>query len=344
VTELRWGLLAAGTIAAHFAAGVDESKHGTLAAVAARDGGRAREFATRFEIPKAYGSYEDLLADPDVDAVYVSTPHALHKQWAIAAAEAGKHVLSEKPMATRYEEAVDFINACDAAGVRLFVVKQNRGNPPLRLLKRAITQGRFGRINLVTVNLFWRREQSYYDSAAWRGTWEYDGGAFMNQAIHYFDLLTWLVGPIESVHAYTATLGRAIEVEDTGVLGVKWRNGALGSLNVTMLTHPSDLEGSITVLGDNGTVRVGGVALNRIESWQFAEPHADDAEVVKADYAPESVYGGGHALYYDNVIKTLRGEARAATDGREGLKSLETLIAAYRSARDGKRVALPLRL
>jgi UDP-N-acetyl-2-amino-2-deoxyglucuronate dehydrogenase len=302
------------------------------------------EAAARKTGARAHTSYADMLQKTDADVIVLATPSGLHAQQGIQAAEAGKHVLSEKPMATRYEDAIGLINACDTAGVRLFVVKQNRGNPPLRLLKRAITEGRFGRINLVTVNLFWRREQSYYDSAAWRGTWEYDGGAFMNQAIHYFDLLTWLVGPIESVHAYTATLGRAIEVEDTGVLSVKWRNGALGSLNVTMLTHPSDLEGSITVLGDKGTVRVGGVALNRIESWQFAEPHADDAEVAGADYAPESVYGGGHALYYDNVIKTLRGEAEAATDGREGLKSLETLIAAYRSARDGQRVALPLRL
>jgi len=212
----------------------------------------------------------------------------------------------------------------------------------LQLLKRAVTQGRFGRIYMVNINVFWTRPQEYYDSALWRGTWEFDGGAFMNQASHYVDLLDWIVGPIESIQAYTATLARNIEVEDTGVISVKWRSGALGSMNVTMLTYPKNLEGSITILGENGTVRIGGVAVNQIQHWEFAQAHADDEKVQTASYATTSVYGFGHPLYYDNVIEVLRGEALPETDGREGLKSLEVLIAMYLSARDGKRVALPL--
>ena len=164
----------------------------------------------------------------------------------------------------------------------------------------------------------------------------------MNQASHYVDLLDWLIGPIESMQAYTGTLERDIEVEDSGVLSVRWRSGALGSMNVTMLTYPKNLEGSITILGEKGTVRVGGVAVNEIQHWQFDEPHPDDEAVKDASYATPSVYGFGHPLYYDNVIKVIRGEAEPETDGREGLKSLEVLIAAYLSARDGKRVALPL--
>jgi UDP-N-acetyl-2-amino-2-deoxyglucuronate dehydrogenase len=190
--------------------------------------------------------------------------------------------------------------------------------------------------------VFWSRPQEYYDSAAWRGTWEFDGGAFMNQASHYVDLLDWLIGPIESIQAYTATLARNIEVEDTGVIGVKWRSGALGSMNVTMLTYPKNLEGSITIIGETGTVRVGGVAVNEIQHWEFAQPHEDDARIAQASYATTSVYGFGHPLYYDNVINVMRGKAQPETDGREGLKSLEVLIAAYLSARDGRRVALPL--
>ena len=186
------------------------------------------------------------------------------------------------------------------------------------------------------------RPQSYYNSAGWRGTWEFDGGAFMNQASHYVDLLDWIVGPVESLQAYTATLARDIEVEDTGVISLRWRNGALGSMNVTMLAYPHNLEGSITILGEKGTARIGGVAVNEVQQWDFAEPDEDDARVREASYATTSVYGFGHPLYYDNVIKVLRGEAQPETDGREGLKSLEVLIAAYRSARDGRRVALPL--
>jgi UDP-N-acetyl-2-amino-2-deoxyglucuronate dehydrogenase len=195
---------------------------------------------------------------------------------------------------------------------------------------------------MVSLNVFWHRPQAYYDSAKWRGTWEFDGGAFMNQASHYVDLMDWLIGPVESVHAYTATLERNIQVEDTGVANVRWRSGALGSINVTMLTYKQNLEGSLTILGETGTVRLGGVAVNEIQKWEFAEPDPVDADIAKASYETTSVYGLGHPLYYDNVISTLRGEAVAETDGREGLRSLELLIAIYLSARDGKRVGLPL--
>jgi UDP-N-acetyl-2-amino-2-deoxyglucuronate dehydrogenase len=234
------------------------------------------------------------------------------------------------------------VRACDEAGVRLFVVKQNRRNRTLQLLKQAVQQGRFGRLYMVTVNVFWTRPQAYYDSAAWRGTWEFDGGAFMNQASHYVDLLDWIVGPVESVMAYTGTLARDIEVEDTGVAALRWRNGAMGSVNVTMLTWPKNLEGSITILGEHGSVRVGGVAVNEIQHWAFATPDPMDAQIADASYQTTSVYGFGHPLYYRNVIDTLQGRCEPEIDGREGLKSLELLIAMYLSARDGKRVNLPL--
>jgi UDP-N-acetyl-2-amino-2-deoxyglucuronate dehydrogenase len=283
-----------------------------------------------------------MLDECDADAFILTTPSGLHAEQAVRVAEAGRHVVTEKPMATRWEDGKRMVAACDAAGVRLFVVKQNRRNATLQLLKRAVSEGRFGRIYMVNMNVFWTRPQDYYDSAAWRGTWEFDGGAFMNQASHYVDLLDWIVGPVESVQAYTATLARNIEVEDTGVLSLRWRSGALGSMSVTMLTYPKNLEGSITILGEKGTVRIGGVAVNEIQHWEFADSTDDDRKVAEASYQTTSVYGFGHPLYYDNVIRVLLGEAEPETDGREGLRSLELLVAAYRSARDGKRVALPL--
>ena len=164
----------------------------------------------------------------------------------------------------------------------------------------------------------------------------------MNQASHYVDLMEWLIGPVESVHAFTATLARRIEVEDTGVAIIRWRSGALGTMSVTMLTYPKNYEGGITVVGERGTVRLGGVAVNQIEHWQFADSDPDDELVAKADYQPSSVYGAGHPLYYENVIQTLQGKAEADTDGREGLRSLELLIGLYLSARDGRTVSLPL--
>ncbi len=245
-------------------------------------------------------------------------------------------------MATRWQDGIAMVKACDDAGVRLFVVKQNRRNATLQLLKHAVTLGRFGRIYSVAVNIFWSRPQDYYDSAKWRGTWEFDGGAFMNQASHYIDLLDWLMGPVESVMAYTGTLARNIQVEDTGVAALRWRSGAMGTVNVTMLTYPKNLEGSITILGEKGTVRIGGVAVNEIQYWQFADHRPEDDDIAQASYKTTSIYGFGHPLYYDNVLNTLCGEADPETDGREGLKSLEVLIAMYLSARDGRRIALPL--
>jgi UDP-N-acetyl-2-amino-2-deoxyglucuronate dehydrogenase len=289
-----------------------------------------------------FNSLSNLLAESTADVVVLCTPSGLHPAQTIQSAAAGRHVITEKPMATRWADGKRMVEACDAADVRLFVVKQNRRNATLQLLKRAVEQKRFGRIYMVTLNVFWSRPQSYYDGAKWRGTWEFDGGALMNQASHYVDLVDWLIGPVESVQAYTATLARDIQVEDTAVVGVRWRSGALGSINVTMLTYPKNYEGSITILGERGTVRIGGVAVNEIQHWQFSQPHEDDAQVRDASYSTTSVYGHGHPSYYDNVIRTLRGEAAADTDGREGLRSLEVLIASYLSARDGRRVALPL--
>ena len=286
-----------------------------------------------------------MLETTSADCVIVTTPSGLHPRQTIEIAKRGLHVLSEKPMATKWEDGVRMVQACQEAGVNLFVVKQNRRNATLQLLKKAIDKKRFGQIYMVTLNVFWQRPQiGYYDQAKWRGTWDMDGGAFMNQASHYVDLLEWMVGPIESLHAYTGTLARDIEAEDTGVLSVKWRSGALGSLNCTVLTFPKNLEGSITILGEKGTVRIGGVAVNEIKEWEFADADPDDQKIKAASYETTSVYGFGHPLYYDNVIKVLRGEAQPDVDGREGLKSLEVLIATYRSARDGVRVGLPLEL
>ena len=303
---------------------------------------KALQSAEAISGARGFLRYDDVLSLPDVDGVVLATPSGIHAEQAIRAAEAGKHVVTEKPMATRWNDGKRMVAACDAAGVRLFVVKQNRRNATLQLLKRAVEEGRFGRMYMVALNVFWTRPQEYYDAAKWRGTWEFDGGAFMNQASHYVDLLDWLVGPVESIQAYTATLARDIEVEDTGVMAVRWRSGALGTMSVTMLTYPKNLEGSITLIGEKGTVRVGGLAVNQIQHWEFADKRPEDDRVQEASYETTSVYGFGHPLYYENVIRTLRGEAEPETDGREGLKSLEILIATYLAARDGRRVTLPL--
>lgn len=289
-----------------------------------------------------YSKIEELIKEASPDIITLCTPSGLHAQQTIQIARLGKHIITEKPMATRWADGVQMIKTCDEAGVRLFVVKQNRFNPTLSLLKQAITKNRFGRIYLVNLNVFWTRPQTYYDQAKWRGTWELDGGAFMNQASHYVDLLDWLFGPVQSVQAMMATLGRNVEVEDTGVLNVRWRSGAVGSMNVTMLAYPKNFEGSLTILGEKGTVKLGGIAVNDIQHWEFADKQPEDEEIITASKDTTAQQGSGHIPYYENIIQALRGQADAVIDGREGLRSLEILTAAYLAARDNKTISLPL--
>jgi UDP-N-acetyl-2-amino-2-deoxyglucuronate dehydrogenase len=304
---------------------------------------RARAAGEEFEVPW-FRTAEDLIAAVECDVVAVCTPSGLHPAHGSIAARAGKHVVVEKPMAISLAAADELVHACDDAGVHLFVVKQNRLNPAIQLLRRAIDKGRFGRIFMANTTVRWSRPQEYYDQAPWRGTWEFDGGAFMNQASHYVDLIQWLVGPVESVMAKTATLARRIETEDSGIAILRFRSGALGAIEVTMLTYPRNLEGSITILGERGTVKIGGTAVNRVDHWQFAEYDDDDKLIEAAATNPPNVYGFGHEGYYRNVLSVLRGEAAPDTDGRAGRKSLELILGIYESAKTGREVPLPLRV
>ena len=299
------------------------------------------QYSSKFEV-EGYTSMSKMLDSVAIDIVTICTPSGIHPDQAILAANSGVHVITEKPMATRWSDGLRMVRACDNAGVHLFVVKQNRNNSTLKLLKRAVSEKRFGKIYMVNLNVFWTRPQEYYDSAKWRGTWELDGGAFMNQASHYVDLIDWLIGPVDSVQSMTSTQARDIEVEDTGVMNIRWRSGTLGSMNVTMLTYPKNYEGSITIIGEKGTVKIGGVAVNEIKHWEFDDKRDYDDQIQNASYKTTSVYGFGHELYYKNVIDVLIGKKAPDADGREGLRSLEVLIAAYLSARDGRTVSLPL--
>ena len=291
----------------------------------------------------SFMSYEEMLKRADCDVVSVCTPSGLHAAQGALAARSGKHVVTEKPMAITLGQADELVKACDDAGVFLFVVKQNRLNPPIQLLRRAIDKGRFGRIFLANTTVRWQRPQDYYDAAPWLGTWEFDGGAIMNQASHYVDLIQWLVGPVETVMAKTATQARRIEAEDSGVALLKFRSGALGLIEVNVLTYPRNLEGSITILGEKGSVKIGGTAVNRVEHWLFADYDDDDKLIESASTNPPNVYGFGHDGYYRNVLSVLRGEAQPQTDGRAGRKSLELILGIYESAKIGREVPIPLR-
>lgn len=340
---IRFALVGCGRISSkHFESisQIDEAKIVACCDIIAE---RAENAAQKHQIPTYFISYQDMLKKTESDAAIICTPSGMHPQMGIEAAQHKLHVITEKPMATNLRDSDKLINACDENGVNLFVVKQNRLNTTIQLLKKAIDKNRFGQIYMVQSNVFWQRPQFYYDLAKWRGTWEFDGGAFMNQASHYVDALQWLIGPVESVIAETATMARNIETEDTGSAILKFRNGVIGTINVTMLTYPKNFEGSITVLGEKGSVKIGGIALNKIEKWEFEEYDDSDSLIERSNYQPNNVYGLGHLPYYQNVIDVLHGECEPDTDGRSGRKSVEIIEAIYLSAKTGKKIALPLK-
>jgi predicted dehydrogenase len=315
-----------------------------LVAVCDTDVGRADAFASRYEVP-AFTSLATMLEQPGIDAVSVLTPSGMHAKHAIQVSRSGRHSVVEKPMALTLDDADAMIEAADAAGKRLFVVKQNRFNVPVVKAREALDAGRFGQLVLGTVRVRWCRDQSYYDQDSWRGTWAQDGGVIANQASHHVDMLGWFFGPVESVHARGVRALVDIETEDTAVATLRFANGALGVVEATGATRPKDLEGSLSVLGSGGAVEIAGFAVNEVRHWQFAEPQPGDAEVM-ARYSvnPPNVYGYGHQAYYEHVVQVLEGRAKALVDGREGRASLELVAAIYESMASGRDVKLPLRV
>jgi UDP-N-acetyl-2-amino-2-deoxyglucuronate dehydrogenase len=340
--DVRVALLGCGRISKNHLEAIERVDGIRLVAVADSDLPRAQAVGEARGVP-AFGSLDEMLAMVPSDLVSICTPSGLHPEHGIIAAKARRHVLTEKPMGISLEAADALVHACDAAAVQLFVVKQNRLNPAIQLLKRAVDKGRFGRLYMANVTVRWTRPQAYYDAEPWRGTWEFDGGALMNQASHYVDLMQWMMGPVESLIAKTATQARRIEAEDSGAAVLKFRSGALGVLEVSVLTFPKNLEGSITLLGETGSVKIGGTAVNKVEHWSFADYDDDDKLIEAAATAPPSVYGFGHVPYYENVVAALQGRGKADTDGRAGRKSLELILGIYESAKTGREVPIPLR-
>jgi UDP-N-acetyl-2-amino-2-deoxyglucuronate dehydrogenase len=339
---IRFGLLGCGRIARRHAdlLGGHHIEGASLVAVCDPVRERADAIASRFGVPASY-DIDGFLARKDIDAVAVLTPSGMHPAHVIACAKAGKHVVVEKPMALRLQDADDMIRACDQAGVKMFIVKQNRFNVPVVKAREALDAGRFGRLILGTVRVRWCRDQAYYDHDSWRGTWAYDGGVLTNQASHHIDMLEWFFGDVVSVHARAITALAKIETEDTAVATLKFRNGALGIIEATTATRPADLEGSLSILGEKGTVEIAGFAVNQIRHWRFVDELASDREVIeKFSVNPPNVYGFGHQAYYQHVIDCLVSQRAALVDGLEGRKSLELISALYESIETGAEVAL----
>lgn len=306
------------------------------------DRSRAERFAQEHG-GRSYTNLGEAVASESPDLVDLCTPSGSHAGLATEVAAAGVgNLVVEKPMALRLADADTMIRACDEAGTRLFVVKQNRYNLPITKLREAVDEGRFGKLVLGAIRVRWCRRQEYYDQDAWRGTWAQDGGVFSNQASHHVDMLSYMMGPVLSLSAMTTTRLVDVEVEDTGVCILKFCSGALGVVEATTAARPVDLEGSISILGEHGTVEVGGFAMNEIKVWRFDEPRPEDADVIERYKTnPPDVYGFGHHEYLKDVIEAIKADSDPFVDGREGRKSLELINAIYESAESGQEVHLP---
>lgn len=287
-----------------------------------------------------FTDYSKMARELQPDIIAILTESGSHASIGIDVAPHARALIVEKPMALTLSDADELIETCDSHQTRLFVVKQNRFNPAVMELRKAYEKSRFGKLVLGTVRVRWCRDQAYYDQDAWRGTWREDGGVFTNQASHHIDLLQWFMGPVESVMAYTTTRLVRIETEDTGVAVLRFTSGALGVVEATTATRPKDLEGSLSLLGESGAVVIGGFAVNRIETWNFADRLPEDENVAQASIVPPNVYGLGHYAFYKDAIKCIQSGKRAMLDGLEGRKSLELINAIYESACSDHEVRL----
>ena len=345
-----FGIVGCGVIAGFHAPAILEIPEARLVAAAEPVEDRRKEFAEKYNCD-GVADYRELAARDDVDIICVCTPSGAHLEPAQAAAAAGKHVVVEKPIEITLERADALIRACDENGVRLCAIFPYRFTEGARALKAAVDAGRFGRLTVGDAYNKWWRNQEYYDSGAWRGTWELDGGgACMNQGIHAVDLVQWMMGPVESVYALTDCLvHERIEVEDTAVAAIRYRSGAMGVIECTTSVHPG-LARRIEIHGDQGTVVMEN---ERIDTWTFAEERPEDAEIrerlgVETGPArsgaadPKTIGRANFREQFKDFVHAIDTGATPVVDGREGRKAVEIIIAIYESSRTGAPVKLPL--
>ncbi|NOQ76545.1 MAG: gfo/Idh/MocA family oxidoreductase [Methylococcaceae bacterium] len=339
---LKFALLGCGRIAKRHSEllGNNQIENAELVAVCDVITEKAKKIGDKFAVPY-FTDMHEMLKTIDIDVITVLTESGYHAKHVQELAKYGKHIVVEKPMALTLNDADAMIQICDKMGIKLFVVKQNRFNVPVIKAREALEADRFGKLVLGTVRVRWCRPQAYYDQDSWRGTWEFDGGVLTNQASHHIDLLEWMMGEVESVHAMSTTALVNIETEDTAIVNIRFENGALGIVEATTAVRPKDLEGSLSILGEKGSVEIGGFAVNQMKVWNFEDNQTGDDEVMsKYSVNPPNVYGFGHQAYYEHVVDSIINNKKQLVDGLVGRKSLELINAIYESIETKKEVFL----
>ncbi|MEC8841683.1 MAG: Gfo/Idh/MocA family oxidoreductase [Candidatus Poribacteria bacterium] len=344
-----FGIIGCGMISDFHSAAIADIKNGKLVAVSSRKAENSQRLVDRYSI-QAYSDYNEMLNRDDIDIVCVCTPSGAHMEPAVAAAEAGKHVIIEKPLEITLERCDAIIESCEKANVRLCAIFNSRFSDASQLVKDTVSSGRLGQLTLGDAYVKWYRSQDYYDSGDWRGTMELDGGgALMNQSIHAIDFLQYVMGPVESIQAFTDTLAhKRIDVEDVAVAALRFKNGALGVVEGTTAVYPGSLK-KFEFSGTKGTIVL---EEEDIITWEFEEEAPEDAE-IKQQFTEKKSGGGGasdpRAINHDNhrrqminLIQSIENNIPHLVDGREGRKAVEIILAIYQSSKAGKTVHLPL--
>ncbi|OCA82428.1 oxidoreductase [Bacillus sp. FJAT-27225] len=336
MSKLRFAILGCGRISyKHIEALINNIQEAELVAVSDVVEQKALDKKGQYEEKienanvKVYTDYIEMLKNEQIDVVTIATESGYHARHAIDCIEHGAHVLIEKPMALSVEDADAIIAAAKEHGKKISVSHQNRFNPPIQKLRRAIEEGRFGRIMSGTARILWTRDMNYYKQAPWRGTAELDGGTLMNQCIHNIDLLQWMLGgsEIERIHAERETFLRDIEMEDFGAILIRFKNGSIGIVEGSAVVYPKNLEETLSIFGEKGTVVIGGLAVNEIKTWQFADERDYDKEELNTDI--DSVYGEGHTPLYKDFIDAINNNTEPLINGEEGKKAMEIILRAY---------------
>lgn len=299
----------------------------------------SRAFGEKYGIP-SFTSIEEMVEKQDPYVIDILTPTGCHADNIFENIHHKRHFVIEKPLALRLDQVDSILEECDKQAIKIFVVKQNRFNPPIQKLKESITKGRFGKLVLGTIRLRWCRTQEYYDQDSWRGKWAYDGGVLANQTNHHIDMLLWMMGEAVSVSAKMATRLVDIEAEDTCVAIVQFQNGALGVIEATTASRPKDLEGSISILGEKGAVEVGGFFMNELKTWNFTEPDEMDENVWENYSTVPNDLAWNHTEFFKDVVDSIRNDRKGLIDGLEVRKSIELINAIYESVETNKEVTL----
>ncbi len=328
---IKFALIGCGRIAQRHAEHIQNN--GQLVACCDTDLQKVEQMAQTYNA-KAYQSVDELLKHTDADVVSICSPNGLHAEHSIAALKKGFHVLCEKPMAINVQDCGAMIQAAEKANKRLFAIKQNRFNPPVVAVKQAIEEGKLGNISSIQLSCFWNRNSDYYANS-WKGTKDLDGGTLFTQFSHFIDLIFWLIGDIKEVKAFTGNYIHqdSIEFEDTGVVIVKFHNGVIGTINYTVNAYSKNMEGSLTIFGDKGTVKIGGQYINELE-YQSIENYKIEnlsAGNTANNYGTYQGSMSNHDKVYENLVDVLNNNASISTNAFEALKTVEIIEKIYSS-------------